>query len=65
MTNFEPSASAGASTASATGLRYAEGSIAARIDRLPLGATRWKLVMMGQLLWGCVVGLDAVVLHGD
>jgi MFS family permease len=61
MTNFEPSASPGANTVSATGLRYAEGSIAARIDRLPLGGTQWRLVLMGQLLWGCVVGLDAVI----
>jgi MFS family permease len=40
---------------------YSEGSIAARIDRLPIGWTQWRLVLLGQLMWGCVVGLDAVV----
>jgi MFS family permease len=40
---------------------YSEGSIAARIDRLPPGLTQWRLVLLGQFFWGCVVGLDLVV----
>jgi putative MFS transporter len=61
MTDIEPPARAGAAAAAGTVAGYAEGSIAARIDRLPIGPTQWKLVLLGQLLWGCVVGLDAVI----
>ncbi|MGH3504581.1 MAG: MFS transporter [Nocardioidaceae bacterium] len=41
----------------------AAGSIAARIDRLPVGWTQWRLVLLGQLFWGAVVAMDPLVLR--
>lgn len=60
MPETEPTRAPAASVAGAP-VAYSEGSIAARIDRLPPGWTQWRLVLMSQFMWGCVVGLDAVV----
>ena len=60
MPETEPTRAPAASVAGVP-VAYSEGSIAARIDRLPPGWTQWRLVLMSQFMWGCVVGLDAVV----
>ena len=60
MPETEPTRAPAASAAGVP-VTYSEGSIAARIDRLPPGWTQWRLVLMSQFMWGCVVGLDAVV----
>ena len=39
------------------------GLIAARIDRLPVGWSQWRLVMLVQLFWGVVICLDPLVLR--
>lgn len=60
MPDIDP-ASARAGTAGGIAVKYAEGSIAARIDRLPVGWTQWRLVLLGQFMWGAVVGLDGII----
>jgi MFS family permease len=57
----DPSRAPTSTTVAGVTVAYSEGSIAARIDRLPPGLTQWRLVLLSQFMWGCVVGLDAVV----
>lgn len=37
------------------------GNVAARLDRLPAGPSHWRLILLTQLFWGLVVGLDPVI----
>ncbi|MGH7099461.1 MAG: MFS transporter, partial [Stellaceae bacterium] len=41
-----------------TGETLTTGRIAARIDRLPLTWTQWRLALLTQLFWGLIVGVD-------
>jgi putative MFS transporter len=61
MREIDPAAEGMPGAPAGTATTYTEGSIAARIDRLPVGWTQWRLVLLGQLMWGTVLGLDAVV----
>lgn len=37
------------------------GGVAARLDRLPAGPIHWRLVLLTQMFWGLVVGLDPII----
>jgi len=45
---------------SATGAISGTGSIAARIDRLPLTWMQWRLALFSQVFWGVIIAADGV-----
>jgi hypothetical protein len=36
------------------------GRIAARIDRLPLTWTQWRLALITQIFWGVIIAADGI-----